>query len=386
MKVLHVISGIDAALGGPTTALRGMTAALAAQGVDVHVASAFSNDQALQDAKWFDGVGVKTTLIGPVSGTLRGYHKSLAPTLHRLISESDAVHIHAIWEPTQITASRSCRQLKKPYCVTPHGMLSSWSMSRRRFQKRLLRWAGVDQMINGARAVNVTTSIELEQTQKVYPKARFELEPYGIDLEEFRNLPRKGFLRSNYPQLVGKKILVHLGRISEQKGLHVLLPAFAKLVNEFDDWRLVMVGPEGGDYEKQIRQQAHSLSVDDRIIWAGPCYGADRVAALVDSDLFVLASHHENFAIAVAEAMAAMKAVVVSNKVMLHPAITQAQAGGVCEQTPDAVAAALRVWMRDADARRAAGERGRELVFREFDWNTIAARWVERYQSWRAEA
>jgi len=380
MKVLHVISGIDAVNGGPSVALAGMTAAQARTGAKVRVVSAYRRPEALEDARAFEAAGVGIRLVGPVSSKLRGYHKDLTSVIREEIRQSDVVHIHAVWEPTQITAARSATQLKKPYVLTPHGMLSTWSMSRRPIQKMLLRLAGVNAMVRNARLINVTTPIELEQTRAVFPNASYALEPYGLALDEFRSLPRRGYIRQAYPQLVGRKVLVHLGRIAEQKGLHVLLPAFAKLIDQYPDWRLVLVGPEGGAYERDRREQAKQLGIENQIIWAGPSYGADRVAALVDSDLFVLASHHENFAIAVAEAMAAKLAVVVSDKVMLHPTITNANAGGVCEQTPDAVAAELSKWMSDADLRKQAGENGRELVLREFDWDVIAARWLERYR------
>src|SRR6059058_3013189 len=105
-------------------------------------------------------------------------------------------------------------------------------------------------------------------------------------------------------------------------------------------------------------------------------YGADRVAALVDADLFVLPSYQENFGIAVIESLAAGTPVVISDQVNIHRQISENQLGGVAKTDVSALASALSRWMSDEQLRRETSERARRFVFEEYDRRKIAARWV----------
>ena len=387
MNVLHVISGIDKINGGPTIALLGLVRAQKNAGIDApvvprvipRVIAAFARPEAVSDAADFRDAGIETTLVGPVSRLIRGYHSSLHASLTKQMQTADVVHIHAVWEPIQIIAARVAKKMNKPYVLTPHGMLGDWAMSRRPMVKRMLGVLGADSLINNATRLHATTTIEQAQLLRRFPQGSVVLEPNGIDTSEFQVIPPRGFLRDRFPALKQSKILLHLGRVSEQKGLHVLLPAIASLGQDFAEWTLVIVGPDGGAYEQARRREARELGIADRVIFAGPMFGADRIAALRDADLFALASHQENFAIAVLEAMAAGLAVVVSDNVMLHPTITQARAGGVSPLSVEAVSRELARWMKDESLREEAGQRGRQLAMTQFDWNNIAIRWTKHY-------
>ncbi|HWB55266.1 MAG TPA: glycosyltransferase, partial [Tepidisphaeraceae bacterium] len=111
----------------------------------------------------------------------------------------------------------------------------------------------------------------------------------------------------------------------------------------------------------------------------GMLRGSERIAALVDADLFVLPSYQENFGIVVAEAMAVGCAVIISDQVNIYSDVITADAGAVvpCEIAP--IADSLSQWMRDPARRFAAGQRGRAAAFERYDSSRIAARWADHY-------
>src|SRR5687768_2010235 len=109
--------------------------------------------------------------------------------------------------------------------------------------------------------------------------------------------------------------------------------------------------------------------------------GAEKLAALHDADLLAAPSYHENFGLAVIEALACGTPVVISDQVNLHPDIAAAGVGGVVPLDVDALACELDRWIGDQPMRRAAGERARDFARDRYDWDTIAGRWVGHYES-----
>src|SRR5437016_5289358 len=121
MRVLHVISGLDPANGGPTFALEGLAKAQVREGLDVTVAATWQNQSGFPVAERMRQANVKVKLIGPAHGKL-SRHPELTSAIRVAVGEADVLHIHALWEEIQHRAAREAQQRNVPYVVTPHGM------------------------------------------------------------------------------------------------------------------------------------------------------------------------------------------------------------------------------------------------------------------------
>ncbi|MDD5351542.1 MAG: glycosyltransferase family 4 protein, partial [Chthoniobacteraceae bacterium] len=110
------------------------------------------------------------------------------------------------------------------------------------------------------------------------------------------------------------KALLYVGRIHPEKGIGLLLDAFAALpAARREGWRLVLVGPAeakyggGGEgYFDRVRRRAEPLG--SQVEWVGPVFDAARLHAYYrKAALFVypsLAEKGETFGLAPLEAMA----------------------------------------------------------------------------------
>ena len=117
--------------------------------------------------------------------------------------------------------------------------------------------------------------------------------------------------------------ILYVGRIHPEKGLHLLLNAFDRLVAEgFRDWRLRIVGPwdakyggGGAHYFDSLRKQSQKLG--QLVDWQGPIFDAEELrASYARSAVFVypsLAERGESFGLAPLEAMAAGCPPIVSS-------------------------------------------------------------------------
>jgi glycosyltransferase involved in cell wall biosynthesis len=154
---------------------------------------------------------------------------------------------------------------------------------------------------------------------------------------------RELFFRE-YPFLVGKRILMFLGRICYMKGCDILLDAFARSSQIAPDVHLVMCGPDQHGWRKDLERRSSELGIQDRVTWTGPLYGSRKLAALAAADLFVLPSRCETFPIAVLEALASSTPVLVTRDINIYPAIESSQAGLICDSSAESVAEALAAW------------------------------------------
>ena len=152
-----------------------------------------------------------------------------------------------------------------------------------------------------------------------------------------------------------------LGGFSEpsgitRRGLDLLVPAFARLAQK--DTMLVIAGPDNDGYGDKVRQMVAENKLEDRVIFAGMLYGADRVAALADADLFCLPSYQENFGIAVVEALAAGTPAIISDQVNLFADVLEAEVGGAVPCKVEPLVAELDRWLGDGELKILRGGRG----------------------------
>ncbi len=99
--------------------------------------------------------------------------------------------------------------------------------------------------------------------------------------------------------LQNDNIVLYIGRITEAKGLDLLLKAFAK--SNHKDYKLVIVG--SGKQEDFLKQLASDLHISNDIIFAGSYSGSDLYAWYSIANFFILPSRYEPFGAVVNEAL-----------------------------------------------------------------------------------
>jgi glycosyltransferase involved in cell wall biosynthesis len=149
--------------------------------------------------------------------------------------------------------------------------------------------------------------------------------------------PTSTIERDPPPIVEREKIILFVGRVHPEKGLHLLIDAFAnKTRTLFADWNLVIVGPAekncGGAGEPYLATLKCSAErAEGRIIFRGPVF--DPIALereFRSARLFVypsLAEKGESFGLAPLEAMAHRCAVLVSNLDCFHDFIREGETG-----------------------------------------------------------
>lgn len=203
-----------------------------------------------------------------------------------------------------------------------------------------------------ARRVVVTSPATARSLVADYdvPADRIAVAPPGVD--------RRPAAR---PDADAPHRLLAVGALVPRKGYDTLIEAVARLGDR--PIRLAIAGDPGRDpaHAAALRERIAALGLDERIRLAGRLDEAALDALFARADLFVVASHHEGYGMAVAEAIACGLPVVGTDGGALAETIPEDVGRIVPAGDPDAFAGAIAaVLAPDELARRAAAARAHE--------------------------
>jgi glycosyltransferase involved in cell wall biosynthesis len=390
MKLLCVSPGYWPAFkyGGPIASVHALNRALVKKGVNVTVYATnagLDGKVSLNDEVDIDGVKVTyfrfVKLLEFIGRTGWQFSWEMTNTLRRTLKAFDLIHINAVWNYPTAVAAYFCRHNKKPYIISPRGVLYPYTAGKNIWKKLPYYYLITKRDLKCAAAIHYTTKNELEKCHLFLGlKNRSIIIPNGIDLSEFNELPDKGKLRDHYSFLKDKKVVLFLGRIHWKKGFDLLAKAYGRLARERKDVHLLIVGPDEGGYGKKVRGWLQNESVLEQATFTGVLNGKEKIEAFVGSDIFVLPSYSENFGMAVIEAMACRLPVVISNQVGIHREVQRAEAGLIVRpNSTDLYSALIRLLDNSKEASEI-GKQGRKLVEEQFAIEKVADRMIEAFK------
>jgi glycosyltransferase involved in cell wall biosynthesis len=189
--------------------------------------------------------------------------------------------------------------------------------------------------------------------------------------------------------------LLNVGRVSPEKGLHVLVDALERVVPTTPDVRVTILGEEspvpyefavkvsqdplvrdlgrfyGASYLQQLRERMSS-AVAERVSFVDRIPHAETQRYYDAADVFVFPSIFEAFPIPPIEAMAAGLPVIASKAGGVVESVVHERTGLLIEREDSpALAEAILRLARDRDLRRSYGDAGRQRVAELYAWPRI---------------
>jgi glycosyltransferase involved in cell wall biosynthesis len=176
------------------------------------------------------------------------------------------------------------------------------------------------------------------------------------------------------------RYLLHVGRLVPEKGVDLLLRAYAKVDT---DLPLVIVG-DAANTEGYVAELHRMAANDSRIRLVGPRFGPALAELFTNAMAFVQPSHLEGLPIALLEAIEYGLPVIVSD-IGPHLEVVGDDHGPGRRVFPDdnlaGLCDALDAVIADPDAERVGAVDLRREVLEAYDWDTVADRTVEVYRS-----
>lgn len=380
MKLLHVLPSVDPRAGGPVEGVKQMGTMLQSMGHVVEIACLDS-----PEADWLRNFPLRVHAMGPAKG-FYGYTPRLVPWLRANAPAFDAVVVDGLWQYNGLGSWRALRRGPTPYFVFTHGMLGPWF--KRTFPlkhlKKWLYWPWADyRLLRDATSVLFTCEEERRQARRSFwlYRCKETVVPFGTRLPPQNADALRELFLSRHPALRGKRIVLFLGRIHEVKGCDLLVQAFCELAPAHPDLHLVLVGADVDHLTPSFLAQAQAAGLQDQVSWLGMLSGDEKWGAFHACDAFALPSHHENFGIAVAEAMGCAKPVLISNQVNIWREIEAGGGGLVADDTLEGTRENLRRWLAlTPEASRAMGAKAHATFLERFTAEAMATAMVDIVQ------
>ncbi|HHZ19461.1 MAG TPA: DUF1957 domain-containing protein [Firmicutes bacterium] len=175
-----------------------------------------------------------------------------------------------------------------------------------------------------------------------------------------------------------EQVILFIGRLVAEKGVQVLIEAFARLSGLYPDASLVIAG--SGPYTEELQNMVRRLGLTDRIRFMGFVAEKVRDELLKSCSIAVFPSLYEPFGIVALEAMASGTPVVVSRTGGLAE-IVEDGVSGLCFTPGDAgeLQRCLVKLLQSPATARELSKNARLRVEQEFNWEAVAKRTLEVY-------
>lgn len=222
---------------------------------------------------------------------------------------------------------------------------------------------------------------------ELYPRYAGKVQPIysGVDTDLFRpywepdRMQRRASLREEH-RLTGKQVVLNVGRLSEKKGVHMLLPAMKQVLETHPNAVLLIVGSKwyGSDepdrYVHRLMEVAGKLG--DAVRFTGFVVPGRMPDLYLLGDLFVCASQwQEPLARVHYEAMAAGLPIITTARGG-NPDVMEPEKNGLLIReydNPAAFAEGIRLLLDRPDLAAEMGRYGRGLAETKYTWARVAA-------------
>ncbi|WGV25121.1 glycosyltransferase family 4 protein [Halotia branconii] len=212
--------------------------------------------------------------------------------------------------------------------------------------------------------------------------------------------------KNEYSKITAKKIkqLIFVGRISPEKGVHILLKAFNQVILKYPHVQLKIIGPENAvlpwemmnkedpnvvklapfykeNYGSQLRNII-SPNAANSVFFVGTVENFKLIEFYEQSDIFIFPSvWNEPFGIPIIEAMAMQLPVIATYSGAFPEIVEQGTTGLLVERSnADALAEAILCLLENENLSKAMGKAGRQRAVEKFSWDCLSESLLDQYK------
>jgi glycosyltransferase involved in cell wall biosynthesis len=377
MRILQVSPFFSPQLGGSPQVVYQISRELSKRG---HSVTVLAGNYGINKAS-FPNETFNTIILPSVISRWGFYFTpGMLPWCERHIGEFDVIHLHEARTFQNIIVRWYATRSKIPYVLSAHGTLPL--IVQRQLLKKAFDVLIGKSILESARYLIAVSPYEAEQYRQAgVDDSRIRVIYNGLNLDEFANLPTRGTFRKTIPGLVeNTSIILYLGRLHRRKGINFLIEALSYLQNNLGKILLVIVGPDEGELAS-LQDLTNTLHLQDQVLFAGPLYGQEKLAAMRDADVLVLPAIHEIFGLVPFEALMCGTPVLVTEDSGLGQLIRDSGTGYLAPYgNALALAESLRHILENPEEARQKVAAGQRFIHDQLDWKKIVGELETLYQ------
>ncbi|MCR4942155.1 MAG: glycosyltransferase [Campylobacter sp.] len=222
----------------------------------------------------------------------------------------------------------------------------------------------------------LSTSHVMARQTKLYTPKDITVTPFGIDLNSFKPMHTKNELFDENDIVIGT-----IKTLEEKYGIEYLIKAFKILVDKFPNLPLKLLIVGGGSLEKSLKNLALELNLNDKVTFTGAVPYEQVIKYHNMLSVSVSISDSESFGVAIIEASACEKPVVVSSVGGLPEVVQDGVTGIVVPpKNPQQTAQAIEKIIMDKNLMSQMGKDGRIRVKNLYNWDENLAQMIDIYK------
>lgn len=235
-----------------------------------------------------------------VASTRKAAYLKLASKLLNTSEQTIVMSWVWYWHCFSLMVSSILR--RRPYilCLDGYAHRHPWHGDGWSKQAQLeLRYGSV---IRNASQVIAESPIAYTQVKNYYPDLSVSQIPICLWQSELESMVEKWNTKGT--ALERKPIILFVGRVTANKGIHNLLNAFAPIAKHYPEWLIEICGPiEDYEYFSNLQSQISHLDLNSRVRFIPPLYGEALYQTYRLSSIFCLPSTGEGMPTTILEAM-----------------------------------------------------------------------------------
>ncbi len=361
MKVLTFISSLDINSGGPSRSVPMLVRGLAELGVDITLMTIRSEN-------------MNTHALEGTSAKIKVFDPSVSQSeIARYLKEEhfQLIQIQSMWDLPYHKVMVEARRLGISYIVTPRGMLEPWSLSQKKWKKKLAWWLYQRNDVQKSVCVFTTAKMEADHISNLGITTSRAVIPNGIETDSY---PCKTSVD------VVKKQVLFLSRVHVKKGIEILFDAWKRIHSEFADWQLLVVGNGEAEYIQSLENRVECLGLKECVNIIPPVFGNDKIQIYQESALFCLPSYSENFGMVIAEAMSCGTPVITTTNCPWN-ILNDTKTGWCIDLSVDNLEYALREALSmNPTELYDMGQKASRLIYDNFDYRNVTRKTLRLYE------
>ena len=369
MKTLQTISGLSAKSGGPSTCTLDLLNGLYDIHAGVDLLTVSSPDILGAGSPWLklEPCDYKTPL---------GISKNIKRAL--LESDYDLYHANTLWSYTTHETCKVARAKRKPYVISPHGMLYPTALAIKRWKKipMLNLWFNKD--IMQASCLHATCQQEAKYCRQFGYKGPIAVIPNAVVFPEGVELKDESLeLRDSQ----GRRQIGYLGRLHPIKKVENVLYALSYIAEDIRKGiNFQIMGKYDDQYEQWLKDEVRRLGLEDCVEFVGFVSGKEKYDRLSKLSALMVPSAQENFGMIVPEALICGTPVYASLGTPWEE-LKEWKAGWWLDNSPEIIATVVQDILSKSDAElRTMGINGRKLIEEKYEQHKVARMMVELYK------
>lgn len=371
MRVLQTINSMDPRLGGPSSCTLDMMQGLFDIGANVDLLTVKCKEPEIHN------LGEGSSWLKEVDNDCWS-PLGLSMNLKQELSKSnyDVYHANTLWLYQSHLTSKVARLKKKPYIISPHGMLYPNALQIKRWKKvpMLKLWFNRDVM--QATCLHATCQQEAEYCRQFGYKGPIAVIPNAVVFPKGVEIKKEIYRDQKDRRQIG-----FLGRLHPIKKVENVIYAIDKLSDVLrGQISFQIIGKYDDRYEQWLKEEVRRLHLEDIVEFVGFVSGMAKYNNLKKLSALFVPSESENFGMIVPESLICGTPVYASLGTPWGELI-DCNAGWWKDNSPETVAEVIKDVLSKSDMELLEmGINGRHLIEEKYEQHKVAADMLKLYE------